>query len=273
MNQSLPSGHIYGQIINRADIAGFTLSESAYLPDTHIARHVHEQSYFCILLEGSYRENYGKKTRECRPSTVVFHPPREVHSTHFGDNGGRLFRFEIKPQWLERIGEYSMALSGPADFYGGSLAWLNSRLYKEFREIDDVSPLAIEGLILEIVAEMARRTANHAELDAPRWLKTAGELLRDQCGETLVFSSIAESVGVHPVHLARVFRRFHGCTLGEYVRRVRIDAATHKLIASDAPLVEVAITCGFSDQSHFSKTFKHATGMTPARYRAIFRSR
>ncbi|HEX5732134.1 MAG TPA: AraC family transcriptional regulator [Blastocatellia bacterium] len=273
MNQTVSSDGFYGEILSRRQVGAFTLSESAYLPDTKLPQHSHEHSYLCILLQGTYTERYGSKVRECKPSTVVFHPPDEVHANHFLKKGGKLFRLALDHQWLARVREHSSALRNPADFNGGSLAWLAIRLHEEFLQTDSVSPLVIEGLALEIVGELSRRTTDQAERHTPHWLKLARELLREQFEEPLVLSSIADSVGVHPVHFARVFRKFHGCTVGEYVRQLRVESASHKLIASDAPLAEIAISSGFSDQSHFSKTFKHATGMTPAQYRAAFRSR
>lgn len=274
MNHTALPGRSYGNVLKKRELRDLTLSESAYSPGMKIAKHSHEHSYFCILLQGTYTERYGKKTRECKPSTVVFHPPYEIHENHFLTKGGRLFRCEIKHPWLERFRGYTTALSDPADFSGGPLAWFAIRLYEEFREMDSVSALAIEGLALEIVAELSRKQGRQqvSESKPPRWLKQATELLQAQFAESLVFSSIAHTLGVHPVHFARVFRQFHGCTAGEYVRRLRIEAASRKITAGKLPLVDIAMSCGFSDQSHFSKSFKRSTGLTPAQYRASFRS-
>jgi AraC family transcriptional regulator len=78
---------------------------------------------------------------------------------------------------------------------------------------------------------------------------------------------IAGSVGIHPAHLARVFRQRHGCTVSDYVRGLRIEYARHCLRTSDTALARIALAAGFSDQSHFSKVFKRQTGMSPAVYR------
>jgi AraC family transcriptional regulator len=80
-------------------------------------------------------------------------------------------------------------------------------------------------------------------------------------------------VGVHPVTLARGFRRAYGCTLGEYVRRQRIENACRQLLDSAASLAEIALANGFADQSHFSNTFHRYTVMTPARYRRSAKER
>jgi len=76
---------------------------------------------------------------------------------------------------------------------------------------------------------------------------------------------------MQPPSLARAFRRRYGCTVGEYVRRLRIEFACRELAGSEKPLASIAQNAGFFDQSHFSKTFKLLTGQSPAAYRKLLR--
>jgi AraC family transcriptional regulator len=78
---------------------------------------------------------------------------------------------------------------------------------------------------------------------------------------------------VHPVTLARAFRRSFGCTVGEYLRRLRIERATEQLAGGDTPLAEIALAAGFADQSHFSNVFRRRTGMSPSAFRRAARGR
>jgi AraC family transcriptional regulator len=87
----------------------------------------------------------------------------------------------------------------------------------------------------------------------------------------LTISSIAESVGVHPGYLAAEFRRIYQTTIGEYMRKLRVDFACREIARTGVPLVQIALESGFSNQSQFCTTFKRVTGMTPAAYRAILR--
>ena len=68
------------------------------------------------------------------------------------------------------------------------------------------------------------------------------------------------------MHLSREFRKHYQSTIGEYIRKRRIEHASHMLANTDTPLSEIALTCGFSDQSHFSGAFRKMTGTTPKRY-------
>jgi AraC family transcriptional regulator len=273
MEMKLSRGHFGGLLLNKREVGRLTLTEYEYSPDLKLSRHEHEQAYFCLVLQGSYDETFGRRTRKCEPMTVTFHPAGESHSDFFYRTGGRIFSVEVDPAWVERVGEISSLLDDSADFHGGALAALIIRMYNELHNPDNVSHLAIEGLALEVIAEASRRHINPSTRKPARWLEQARELLHERFSETLTLSLIAEQVGVHPVHLVREFRKHYQLTVGEYIRHRRIEYACQQLCISDTPLIDIAIDSGFSHQSHFSKTFKEVTGMTPARYRASSRPR
>jgi AraC family transcriptional regulator len=73
---------------------------------------------------------------------------------------------------------------------------------------------------------------------------------------------------MHPVSLARAFRRAHGCSITWYRRRSRVRRAAD-LLTTAMPLADVAMESGFTDQSHFCRVFKVETGLTPSVYRRL----
>jgi len=89
---------------------------------------------------------------------------------------------------------------------------------------------------------------------APRWLHDARELLDALIGESTSLRTIAAAAGVHPVHFAATFRRFVGCSVGEYARRRRFEHARRKLAALELPLSDVAAEAGSADRSHLTRT-------------------
>src|SRR6266566_8298509 len=147
----LASGCFYGNALKRRLIGGFSLIETTYVPNLLVPRHAHECAYFCFVLQGTYTETYGRLTRTCKTSSLVFHPPDEMHSDRFDDVGGRCFNVQIEPQLLQRVREQSTILDRPAEFRRASLAHLAMKLYREFKTIDETSALVIEGLTLEIL--------------------------------------------------------------------------------------------------------------------------
>ena len=275
MEQRLPSGHLYGEMLGCREAAGFVLMETVYAPGRKLPPHSHEHAGFCFVLRGTFDRVYERKSWACGPSSLSFHPSDERHSERFDGAGARLFSIQTSQRLLERAREYSVMLDDSAVFRGGLLARLALRLYGEYRRMDDASPLAIEGLAFEIMAEASRRSVRPTERRSPepRWLRQAVEILRAQFPEAPTLSAVAQSVGVHPVHLARTFRRHYRCTVGDYVRRLRVESACRTLATSDTPLADVALLAGFCSQSHLSTAVKQHTGMTPTEYRTAFRRR
>src|SRR5262249_52105387 len=142
------------------------------------------------------------------------------------------------------------------------------RLYHEFRSTDAASRLAIEGLILEIVAE-ACRLENSGTAGPPAWLRQGREILHEHFADALSLCDKAKMVDIHPVHMATAFKAHLHCTIGEYLRRLRVDYACRELAQSSKSLAEIASAAGFSDQSHLSRVLRQRLGMTPTEYRAM----
>jgi AraC family transcriptional regulator len=248
-------------------LGGVTLTEYECLPGYRTPKHSHERAYVKLVLAGTYPETYENRTRLCQPSAVIFHPAGELHSEHFGSEGGRTFSVEFGPRVHRGIPDsLNPLLDRAAAFQGGPVAWLAFRLYDEFRNSDIFSALAVEGLTLELIAMAGRSEATPTQ-PPPVWLARAVEIVRTHFSGHLSLTYVAREVGVHPVHLARAFRCHMHCSVGEYIRRVRVDYVCRQLSKSPRSLAEIALDAGFADQSHLSRTFKRVTGLPPAAFR------
>ena len=137
------------------------------------------------------------------------------------------------------------------------------------RAPDAMSEIVVESLATEVIVFASRLTRRSGGRNG--WLDRARRRIEAEFATPLSLASIAAAVGVHPVHLARQFRATHGCTVGEYIRRVRVDHARRELVATSKPIAEIALAAGFFDQSQLTRTFKRVTGRTPAAYRAEHR--
>src|SRR4029077_9438463 len=115
----------------------------------------------------------------------------------------------------------------------------------------------------------ARSQVKSGSMLVPRWLQQATDIVEARFLERLSLTSIATEVGVHYVHLSRQFHKFNRCTIGELIRRRRVQHASHLLAHSRTPLAEIALICGFSDQSHLSFLFKRYMGLSPSKFRAL----
>jgi AraC family transcriptional regulator len=180
---------------------------------------------------------------------------------------------EVEPHWLALLADHSVKLDRVCNYSDGLLLWLITRLYDEFCVMGPASELVIEGLALEIAVEVSRRPRIALERKPPLWLEQVAEMLNERFADSLTLREIARTVGIHPVHLARTFRQHYQCTVGDYVRKLRIEFACRQVLNSSMSLPEIALAAGFSDQSQFSRTFKRAMGITPASFRSATRPR
>ena len=274
----LPSSFTSGDVRRWRRVGGLTLAEAAFEPGQRIHRDAHPHARFVLVLSGSLTETTGGSTRTYGPSTLLFRSANEPRSYAVSDTGAKVLVVDMDAAWVRRAGEQASPIAPfvgvSTAFRGGLLLHLAHRLHGEFGLRDEVSRLVIESLALGILAEASRRAAAaaaaRAERPVPLWLQLALVFIEQHFAEPLSLAAVARTVGVHPVHLARTFRRVHQTTIAAHVRQLRIDFARRELAGSTA-LSEIAFAAGFCDQSHFSRCFKQHTGLTPAEYRASLR--
>ncbi len=268
----LKPGQFYGKTSQSLSANGFRFTEKFYSSDARLPLHSHELSHFCFVLSGNYKERISTRHFERERSALVFYPPDVSHAEEHMTNG-RHFLVEIDANGLERVRQYGARLDEPLMLGCDSSLWLAARLYREFSQRDAFSSLALESISAELLIAASRNKSGKSERTAPPWLERVKEFLRENSSKPPGLSDLALAVGVHPTHLARVFRQFEHCTAGDYVRRIRIEKAKMSMISTNESLVEIALKTGFADQTHFTRTFKRLTGMTPTEFRRVFFSR
>lgn len=98
-------------------------------------------------------------------------------------------------------------------------------------------------------------------------VKSAVDYVARHFSEDITLSSVAEELHVNTSYLSMLFKQVTGATFKEHLNRVRVGEAERLLANTDYPIIEIAIACGYSDQSYFTKVFKKYTGLTPRQYR------
>jgi AraC-like DNA-binding protein len=101
-------------------------------------------------------------------------------------------------------------------------------------------------------------------------LTRACEYVLAHYGDPIAVEDIAGRAHLSASQLQREFRRLFGMSLGEYLLRVRLIMARRKLEATAGAVGQIALECGFYDQSHFTRAFRAATGLSPLAYRRRF---
>ncbi len=259
---------ISGEIIRTRRVGPFTLSETVYPTGLVLPKHSHRLAYITFVIEGTMHERYAGADIDCRPGSLRFLPAGEVHENEV-ESRVRCLHIGAEAAVLDSLSRQAAVPRNAALISGLNVTWLSNRLYAEFSGEDTASTIAMEGLVLEILADLARSQNRQERITIPNWLKQATDIVEARFLERLSLTSIATEVGVHYVHLSRQFHKFNRCTIGELIRRRRVQHASHLLAHSRTPLAEIALICGFSDQSHLSFLFKRYMGLSPSKFRAL----
>lgn len=270
----LRGGEFYSPVQARLRTDDVLLSELRQPCPRSVPRHEHELAYVTVVLQGDYLEGDLGKLDELRPLTAVFNPAGIAHTTVIGPAGASLFTIELREENLREMG---IRLPSRTTFDRGAGAMLlpGLRLYSAFKaQAADTG--ALESHILEAhVLEMLGAVAGFEESSkhVPRWFGRVKERLHEGFRDPLRIRDLAREAGVHPVHLARVFRRVEKRTPGDYQQRLQVRAACELLRDPEWPLAGIAAECGFADQSHFTRIFRRKTGTTPAQFRRVVSGR
>jgi AraC-like DNA-binding protein len=245
----------------------FELSERIYPARVRLKFGGHGEAYFCFLLDGALSD--GAVTYS--PGNVVFFPGDQTHAVDIVQDC-RCFIVQVEGSLLSRAKLNTFGPREARSLETWEAPWLASRLYAEFLKREPARELRIEAIILQLLALAVRSSREEQSGRESLWLKRVRAAIDNQCLSGYRLSELASLAGVHRVHLIREFRKHYGTTIGEHLRKLRLDYAYQLLGQTDLPLRQIAAKCRFADQSHFSKQFKKLSGLTPAAYRNLFQA-
>jgi AraC family transcriptional regulator len=250
-------------------LAATQLRLSHYRAGTAMSPHEHDEPSIGIVLSGAFLERIGKDERTYSKGTASYCPAATAHSQVFGHVAVRQVIFTLDDSGQDYLQDCKAGLGEAPHYRSAMFSELATRLLNEMRHNDRFSRIAREGILLEVIAAFGRNKAATATTPKPPpWLRAAREFMHENPCVPLTMAQIAQEAGRHEIHLAREFRRFFGCSVGTYMRRLRIDRAEQLLLEPDATISEVALNCGFASHSHLCREFKVRFGVTPSEYRS-----
>lgn len=257
-----------GKTLYTRNVGAFTVTDTMHLPGLRLTRHMHENTSLQVIMKGSFLEKYQGKIIECEASSFTVKPPAEPHSNLFGTNGAHSLIIEIDNSLVQESEDYKI-LQQMLHIKDASICHLIFNLYKELKNHDPASKLAMEGIIMEIIAHLSRNDINETKM--PDWLNQVRDYIHDNYANTITLDTLANLVNINSAHLCRVFRKYLGCSFGDYLREVRFKNAVERITKGEQPLSEIAIECGFYDQSHLNRFFKLKTGQSPNQFQRMVR--
>ena len=263
-----PQGELCGTVFGYQSYDQLFVMETRFAKPTVVPRHRHENPHFVLVLGGGFEFDVAGGATHLSSGEAIFQEAGLLHEGRVFTGAGRGFVVELTgrqelhapSRGLER---YSRQTRIPA---------LLAQICRESRIQDQAQRLAIEGLLLLVLAALLRE-AEPAAAGPPQWIDRATQLLRDSACENHTIYELSRELGVDQKEISACFRKYLQCTPSEYQRTQRLEIARKYLVESNFSIARVAAETGFCDQAYFCHEFKRAMNCTPSQYRSLFQRR
>lgn len=203
----------------------------------------------------------------------VWHPGEE-QQFHW-QNGGRSQFLFISPEQLSALHGDKRPPTGlghRAPLRSRVLELIFDTLQADLAQGSPAGPLVGESLIAGLTAQLLRPSASHTSRLSCAARDRAIELIECRFAEPITLQELADAAGMGVRQISRAFQQATGKSPHQFLLQRRTEHAK-VLIDQGLPLVEVALQCGFSDQSQMTRTFVRHVGTTPGRFRAELAAR
>lgn len=263
---NLQEGNYTGKVMNKVHTDNFIVTTTLYLKAVCEDRlHSHHNATISFLYQGAdveYRKRADQYKRKA--GDIFFYDSGEPHKTISTLQTSKNVNIELRNSRFlkDNCSTVNLQKLISNDIEANLIA---VKILKEMTIADDYSPIALESLCLDLTA-LSNRVQSNIK---PAWVSLIAEVLDDNWQQKYSLSELSEIAGVHPITISKNFRRYFLCSLGEYVRKIKIRNSIPLIKNSKMSLTEIAYTCGFADQSHFIRNFKAYTGYLPKDFQKI----
>lgn len=264
----LPHGQFLGDLNRSVATGGFRIDlRVASLPPEAVSEHSHDTAHFILPLADGYRslarDPLARTRQVFSAGSAIYNPPGVVHRDCY-DVAGGLFLSVSAPDDLPTGLSHPLLLRGEAETAMRRLVGLSTRAAPGDELAVEQAALTLSDAVVSLL-----ETSAHA----PDWLLRAVEMAEDLANaQGLEIRTVADAVGVHPVHLARGWRRHLRGSPAAAIRHRRADHATQCLLHGN-DLAEAAAISGYADQSHMTREYVRIFGVTPGVFRTAVSGR
>ena len=226
--------------------------------------HYHENAHFSFVLDGGCIEKKNNDY-ELIPGSITYYHAGEVHQVVRIAKPLRRVNIELDNQFFRKFeltdDQVSVSIMKNPD-----AKFLLVKAYRELIVNDDLSLDSVKILLLDLIH---RNETHKGKKGVPEWVYKLKEYITSKKMLTATLDELSKVANVHPVTISKSFPLYFNSTLGEYIRKLKVERAIHLLKTTDFSLTDIALECGFYDQSHFIRNFKLFTGYLPSGYQKL----
>jgi AraC-like DNA-binding protein len=251
---------------------GFLIA--SYDAPTTIPSHAHFPLQLSLPISGSWLHTFDTASSTVlTPGMAALIPPGDMHGTR-GLAAGELITINAELEWCEEHCDLSASALRDAKRRTGNAAHLQLLLAHASELLGEHQPdelyIASVGLTTTLgvihAFGLRARPSTRIRLSAP--LRRVTRWVDEHLGDRITLPTLAHVAGCSQWHLIRLFNAGMGTSPARYVVTRRLERSRQLLRTPGADIAEVALRCGFSSQSHFTRTFARAFGQSPGAYRS-----
>jgi len=268
-------GTIAGWLVSARPAPGVELFRAWFAGEAY-QKHRHDTYAIGVTDSGVQVFDYRGSVRASTPGQVCLLYPDEAHDGRAGTGDGFGYRIVyVEPRLLTDALRTLRGRPGPLPYASEPVStnpMLSRALDAAFS--GSLEPLAVDSLVVGLAeglmaAERGGGGAVRSRRVDVRALERARQFLDAEKTRVVHSRELEAITGLTRYDLARQFRIAFGTSPYRYLLMRRLEFARQR-IHRERPLVEVADETGFADQAHFTRVFRSAFGLTPARYRALW---
>ncbi|MDW8849650.1 helix-turn-helix transcriptional regulator [Flavobacterium sp. MMLR14_040] len=244
---------------------GIAVVETEYQNKVYEGWHSHNNAHITLFLKGGTTEKRKNFSETLGPGSLLFYHSDELHLNQDTLFPSRNINIEIEEKLLKEL-QISESTIEKSVQNATLTKFIILKIFKESLVSDAFSGDTINMLF----AQLSNSNAHMERFEkSPFWVKSLSELLNDCWNENPNLQDLAQVLNLNPITISKHFPKYFGCTLGEYMRRIKINRSLSLIQSNPGNLTEIAFQCGFSDQSHFIRTFKNQTGFLPKQFQKL----
>lgn len=244
---------------------GIAVVETEYQNKVYEGWHSHNNAHITLFLKGGTTEKRKNFSETVGPGSLLFYHSDELHLNQNTLFPSQNINIEIEEKLLKEL-QINESIIEKSVQNATLTKFIILKIFKESLVSDAFSGDTINMLF----AQLSNSNAHLERFEkSPFWVKSLNELLNDCWNENPNLHDLAQILNLNPITISKHFPKYFGCTLGEYMRRIKINRSLSLIQSNPGNLTEIAFQCGFSDQSHFIRTFKSQTGFLPKQFQKL----
>lgn len=246
--------------------------------------HNHEYWEFPVVLSGIFKHSINSQVELIEKNTAYLIRPDDCHKLEKKTNTVSMINILMKDSYVKRIcSQFSPDLydnllkqksiikltledSQSSELFGNIYSLQESiNDEKTYNYISNIISFFVFGRVTQLTLTTFD--------NKPIWLSSLlqqAHLLGNRQWQT---SDLVQFSGYSQGHLCRVFKEYLGCTPIQYLTSIKMIHARNYLEFSDLSIIEISVELGYTNSSHFNHVFKTHNGMSPTRYRKIYRKK